>query len=133
MTRAVSISVACFFGLVLLSVPLTGDQQSGQSVVSAQPVTTYRATLDEYCVTCHNERAKTAGLTLDNLNLDDVPSHAETWEKVIRKLRAGMMPPSGMPRRTTRRQMGSRPGSSARSIVRRPPTPIPARRHRFIA
>jgi mono/diheme cytochrome c family protein len=98
MTRAVSVSVACAFGLVLLSVPLTGDQQAGQSAVGAQAVATYRATLDKYCVTCHNDRAKTAGLTLDNLNLTDVPSHAETWEKVIRKLRAGMMPPAGMPR-----------------------------------
>src|SRR5688572_5878965 len=98
MKRAVSVSVACSFGLVLLSVPLTGDQQAGQSVVGAQPVAAYRATLDKYCVTCHNERAKTAGLTLDSLNLADVPSHAETWEKVIRKLRAGMMPPAGMPR-----------------------------------
>ncbi len=98
MKRAVPVSVACSFGLVLLSVPLTGDQQSGQSVVGAQPVATYRATLDKYCVTCHNERAKTAGLTLDNLNLADVPSHAESWEKVIRKLRTGMMPPAGMPR-----------------------------------
>src|SRR5688572_7225392 len=98
MKRAVSVSVACSFGLVLLSVPLTGDQQAGQSVVGAQPVAAYRATLDKYCVTCHNERAKTAGLTLDSLNLADVPSHAETWEKVVRKLRAGMMPPAGMPR-----------------------------------
>jgi mono/diheme cytochrome c family protein len=98
MKRAVSVSVACSFGLVLLSVPLTGRQQASQPVAGAQTVTTYRGTLDKYCVTCHNERAKTAGLALDNLNLADVPGHAETWEKVIRKLRAGMMPPAGMPR-----------------------------------
>ncbi len=98
MKRTVSVSVACSFGLVLLSAPLTGDQQASQSPGGAQPAAAYRATLDKYCVTCHNERANTAGLTLDNLNLTDVPSHAETWEKVIRKLRAGMMPPAGMPR-----------------------------------
>ena len=52
-------------------------------------------------MTCHNERAKAAGLepartlTLDQLDLAHVGENAEVWEKVVRKLRAGMMPPSG--------------------------------------
>ena len=50
-----------------------------------------------YCVTCHNARAKTGGLALDAAELADVPAHADVWEKVIRKVRAGMMPPPGMP------------------------------------
>ncbi len=54
-----------------------------------------RAFLDQYCVTCHNERAKTASLMLDKLDLNHVGDGAETWEKVVRKLKAGMMPPSG--------------------------------------
>lgn len=54
--------------------------------------------LDKYCVTCHNQRMKTGGLMLDTLNLDKVADNAETWEKVLRKLRGGMMPPQGMPR-----------------------------------
>src|SRR5262245_6951890 len=58
----------------------------------------YRALLDQYCVTCHNERAKTAGLMLDKLDLDRLAENPETWEKVIRKLRGGMMPPTGRPR-----------------------------------
>ncbi|HXP87976.1 MAG TPA: DUF1592 domain-containing protein [Bryobacteraceae bacterium] len=57
-----------------------------------------RALLDKYCVTCHNQRLKTAGLLLDQLDLTHVHDHAEVWEKVVRKLRAGMMPPTGMPR-----------------------------------
>ena len=57
-----------------------------------------KAMLDKYCVTCHNQRLKTGGLTLDNLNLDKVADNAETWEKVLRKLHGGMMPPQGMPR-----------------------------------
>jgi hypothetical protein len=56
------------------------------------------ALIDRYCVTCHNERAKTAGLILDKLDVDHAAEHAETWEKVVRKLRGGMMPPQGMPR-----------------------------------
>src|SRR5262245_21265596 len=57
-----------------------------------------RVILDRYCVTCHNERAKTAGLMLDKLDPLHVESNTEAWEKVVRKLRAGMMPPQGMPR-----------------------------------
>jgi hypothetical protein len=57
-----------------------------------------RALLDKYCVTCHNDRAKTGGLTLQNIDVANVPANAETWEMVIRKLRVGAMPPSGMPK-----------------------------------
>ena len=56
------------------------------------------ALLDQYCVTCHSEKLRTGGLSLQNANLADVPKGAETWEKVIRKLRVGAMPPQGMPR-----------------------------------
>jgi hypothetical protein len=59
---------------------------------------TERALLNQYCVVCHNERLKTAGLELDKLDTAHVADHAEKWELVVRKLRAGMMPPSGMPR-----------------------------------
>ncbi len=58
----------------------------------------YRAVLDQYCVTCHNQRLKTAGLTLDTMDLAKVPAQAQVWEKVIRKLRSGTMPPAGLPR-----------------------------------
>ena len=62
------------------------------------PLLSQRAVLDQYCVTCHNQKLKTAGLLLDKLDLAHVGEHAEQWEKVVRKLRAGMMPPSGLPR-----------------------------------
>jgi hypothetical protein len=57
-----------------------------------------RALLDKYCVTCHNAKLKTGGLALDTPDLAEVPQHGEVWEKVVRKLRAGMMPPVGRPR-----------------------------------
>lgn len=62
------------------------------------PLAPQRALLDKYCVTCHNQKLKTAGLQLDTLDLAHVGDHAEAWEKVVRKLRAGMMPPAGLPR-----------------------------------
>ena len=56
------------------------------------------ALLNKYCVTCHSEKLRTGGLSLQGADLADVPKGAETWEKVIRKLRVGAMPPQGMPR-----------------------------------
>ncbi len=57
-----------------------------------------QAVLNQYCLTCHNAKLKTGGLELDKLDIQHVGANAETWEKVVRKLRAGMMPPAGAPR-----------------------------------
>ncbi len=59
------------------------------------------ALLKQYCVTCHNERLKTGGLVLNPGDLTRVGETAETWEKVVRKLRAGAMPPAGAPKPDT--------------------------------
>ena len=53
----------------------------------------HRAMLNTYCVTCHNARLKTAGLSLDSVGWDD----AQVWEKALRKLRGNQMPPPGSP------------------------------------
>ena len=55
-------------------------------------------TLDRYCVACHNDRLRTAGLTLAGRDLSQVGAHAEIWEKVVTKLRTRTMPPVGRPR-----------------------------------
>jgi hypothetical protein len=57
-----------------------------------------RALLNQYCVTCHNDKTKTANFSLQREDINSVGDHPEVWERVIRKLRAGMMPPPGMPR-----------------------------------
>jgi len=54
-----------------------------------------RAFLDRYCVTCHNQRAKTAGIMFDKMDLSNVRVDAKTWEEAVRKLRGGLMPPPG--------------------------------------
>ena len=51
--------------------------------------------INQYCVTCHNQRAKTAGLMFDTMDFEHVDKDAATWEKVVRKIKTGMMPPSG--------------------------------------
>ena len=50
---------------------------------------TIRPVLNQYCTGCHNQKLKTGGLALDNLQFDNVAADGEIWEKVIRKLRTG--------------------------------------------
>jgi mono/diheme cytochrome c family protein len=72
---------------------------AGQAASSAsQGSASARALLDSYCVSCHNEKLKTGGVVLDTADVSNVGQQAETWEKVVRKLRAGTMPPPGRPR-----------------------------------
>jgi len=56
------------------------------------------ALVQKYCLTCHSARVKTGGLSLEGMNPADAAAHADVWEKVVMKLRGGMMPPQGMPR-----------------------------------
>jgi hypothetical protein len=63
----------------------------------AAAVTSHQAMLTTYCYTCHSTRAKAGGLALQGLDIQDVGAEAETWEKVVRKLRGRLMPPPGSP------------------------------------
>src|ERR1041385_5456675 len=85
--------------LALLSAALADGAGRPQesSVAGAPAPAAYRAVIDQYCTGCHNEKLKTAGLMLDKMDLGHVAEHADVWEKVIRKLRAGAMPPLGRP------------------------------------
>lgn len=67
----------------------------GLALFTIGPVYAQQAVLDQYCITCHNGKLKTGGLELDKLSLQHVATDAEEWEKVVRKVRAGMMPPAG--------------------------------------
>jgi hypothetical protein len=57
-----------------------------------------RGLLDQYCVTCHNDKTKIATLSFQKLDLTTVGDRPEVWERAVRKLRAGLMPRLGMPR-----------------------------------
>jgi hypothetical protein len=65
---------------------------------AAAPASEPRAFIGKYCVTCHNQKLRTAGLALDSLNPTKPSANAEVWERVIAKLNAGSMPPPGLPR-----------------------------------
>src|SRR5262245_59359087 len=70
--------------------------QRAPTATVATSAATERALLDQYCVTCHNDKTKKTNLTLEKLDLTTAGEHPELWEKVVRKLRAGVMPPPGM-------------------------------------
>jgi len=99
-TRVLAIICVMVMPLALVSRPQSTPQaQPQQAVKSPAPdVATQRALVDKYCVTCHNTKVNTANLQLDKLDLAHLGDHAEIGEKVVRKLRAGMMPPSGLAR-----------------------------------
>ena len=81
--------------VVAAASPTSAAAQSGSGAaasVDPQPL------LDRYCVTCHNDRLETGGFSLQALDVSDVAAHPEEWEKVVRKLRAGAMPPRPRPR-----------------------------------
>src|SRR5689334_12271669 len=123
MRKALLLSgVALFFGALVVgqtkpAVPQPASPprptQASTSVVTnstttASTVAAQRALLDQYCVTCHSDRVKRANLTLEKLDLTTAGDHAELWEKVIRKLRAGVMPPPGMRRPALKEYEGLR-------------------------
>jgi mono/diheme cytochrome c family protein len=96
---ALPVSVFFFSGQLTQAAPAPKPAATTASRAPASPeVAAQRALLDKYCVVCHNSKTKTANLALDQLDLAHLGQHAEIGEKVVRKLRAGMMPPSGMPR-----------------------------------
>src|SRR5262249_8086650 len=77
---------------------LHAQAPAAQPANAAQATANPRVFLDTYCVTCHNQKLKTPGLMLDTVDLTKPAAHADVLEKVIVKLRAGSMPPPGMPR-----------------------------------
>jgi mono/diheme cytochrome c family protein len=72
-------------------------QTSVQPPGATTPTSSPRRLVDRYCVTCHNERLKIADLRLDRADIENPGTEAEVWEKVVRKVHTGTMPPSNMP------------------------------------
>jgi hypothetical protein len=68
------------------------------TLTAQAPVSSARETINRYCVTCHSDRLKTGGLSLQSRDAEHPSVDADTWEKAIRKLRSGLMPPAGAPR-----------------------------------
>jgi mono/diheme cytochrome c family protein len=91
--------LSALIAFIVTAASVTGVSQTpAPNARAAAATASSAALLTQYCVTCHNPRAKAGGLVLDPAELTQADRHAETWEKVIRKLQTGMMPPSGSPR-----------------------------------
>jgi mono/diheme cytochrome c family protein len=90
--------------LVFVVYGKTAGQQSPGAAPSDESIAAQKAIVTQYCMTCHSDKAKAAGMdsarkiNFDTLDIAHVEKNAETWELIVRKLRAGMMPPSGMRR-----------------------------------
>src|SRR5688572_2364302 len=87
------ILVAAWSGVPTSAAP-QGEVRTG---ASASQASTLREFTKQYCISCHNGRLKTADLVLDSRNFEHPAADAEVWEKVIRKVQVGMMPPAGVP------------------------------------
>jgi hypothetical protein len=84
-------ALAALAGVTLCVVAPLGSQ-------TAAPAPDPRKILDQYCVNCHNQKLRTAGLEFDRIDVSKAAANAEVWGRVIAKLRAGSMPPPGLPR-----------------------------------
>lgn len=89
----IAVAMTCVSGIGALHAAALQTATPAQS-----PATAQRATLEQYCVLCHNETLKTGGLMLDKVDIDNVSKDPAIWEKVVRRLRTQSMPPVGMPR-----------------------------------
>src|SRR5690242_4519515 len=96
--RALTLGFAGLVATLFFSLQTTTSAQQpatpgapGQSQASSQ-----RQFLDRYCVSCHNDRSKTAGLTLQHVDPSKPDAAPDVWEKVVRKMHTGVMPPPNM-------------------------------------
>lgn len=99
---ALGLALCALEPLRVTTVHAAGQNGPKPAAVSSQATANTRALdralLDKYCITCHSDKLKTGGLTLERVDINDLHGNAEVLEKVVRKLRTGQMPPMGRPR-----------------------------------
>jgi mono/diheme cytochrome c family protein len=96
--RALTLGFAGLVAALFFSAQtITSAQQPVTPVAGSSQASTQRQLLDRYCVTCHNDRTKTAGLTLQHVDPSRPDAAPDVWEKVVRKMHTGVMPPPNMP------------------------------------
>src|SRR6185295_8735121 len=79
-----------------VQVEMSAQQSDAASARHSPAASSQRQFLDRYCATCHNDRLKTGGLSLERVDVSKPDAQPEVWEKVVRKLRTGVMPPANM-------------------------------------
>jgi mono/diheme cytochrome c family protein len=96
--RLTSILALLVGGLIVAAVSDVEIWAGQTQRTSSTPPSSPQALVDQYCITCHNQRLRTAGLALDSFDAAHPSANPEVWERVIGKLRAQSMPPPGRPR-----------------------------------
>lgn len=91
----VTVFLIALAGSLHAQVPAASPQANTPATAASEA---QRVLLNKYCVSCHSEKLRTAGLSLEKIDVADVAAGAPVWEKVLRKVNAGVMPPVGMPR-----------------------------------
>jgi len=84
--------------LIASAAPKAGQSAAPPASAGSGATGAQRALIDQYCVSCHNERLRTAGFTLEKADIANVAADAALWEKVLEKARTAAMPPPGLPR-----------------------------------
>jgi len=96
--RIVPIAVVCTLCLVGAQARAVFSFQGARPAASGSAPNPQQALMNQYCAGCHNQDDNAGGMALDKLDFEKVGKDAATWERVVRKVRTGMMPPSGQPR-----------------------------------
>ncbi|HKQ91815.1 MAG TPA: c-type cytochrome domain-containing protein, partial [Blastocatellia bacterium] len=86
--RSLQLGFVIFIGCLATLYSSSSSRAQRANALVAQ-----RALIEENCVVCHNQKSKTAGVSLQDLEFDNVGGDASLWERVLRKVRTGQMPP----------------------------------------
>ncbi len=84
---------AALAAIVVSATAVSGQRETVAPAASPAAAASHAGLVEKSCISCHNNKTKTGGLSLQGLSLTDVPAHGEVWEKVLRKVRSGEMPP----------------------------------------
>ncbi|MDQ3012708.1 MAG: DUF1592 domain-containing protein, partial [Acidobacteriota bacterium] len=92
--RRLRLGILLFAGLAAVSQISSSAQRAGGNTAATS---IQRGMVQEYCIGCHSQKANVAGVSLEGLDFNNVGSEADIWEKVLRKVRTGQMPPARSP------------------------------------
>jgi uncharacterized protein DUF1592/uncharacterized protein DUF1588/uncharacterized protein DUF1587/uncharacterized protein DUF1585/uncharacterized protein DUF1595/cytochrome c len=98
MKRGLTILSVTTCAVFVLAYGVRGNAQQPPAAASPPAAAAHQAVLSKYCYTCHNDKLKSGGLALTALDISAPAKHSEAWERVVRKLETGAMPPAGRPR-----------------------------------
>ncbi len=94
----ISLRVTLGLGVFTTLAALAQKPATPKPAIAAADAAPQQAMVDQYCIMCHSEQLKTAGVVLEGVHIDRVGENTATWERVLRKFGSGQMPPPGMPR-----------------------------------